>query len=287
MASDHREAARAIRTATWLAAASGVMFWALFQLSKKTPVQAITPFADDPYDAVASIAFQVALLLAVLNVARVVHRGAAGPQGRYIMRGNLLIVLSVAVTLAVDVIAIVQRPGMLDGSLWSKALIGGMLLLTAMMLISAAALIRAQGFTSQLPAETIVNPRGVLADAIEDILVLITWPAAWLIRRIGWPKALLVLPQTLWIRAEEMPLISWVHPRQHPWRFAVMLGLGAGIGLAAVHFFLEGGPSLPSAPLNIILLISAIFIGIELTATLTGYLLFGGYLGLRPPLRAR
>jgi hypothetical protein len=263
------------------------MFWTLFQLSKKTPIQAINPFAEDPYDAVASIAFQVALLLAVLNVARLIHRGAAGPQGRYIMRGNLLIVLSIAVTLVVDMIAIAQKPGMLDGSIWSTALIGGMALLATMMLISAAALIRAQSFMSQLPAETIVNPRGVLADAIEDIFVLITWPAAWLIRRIGWPKALLVLPQTVWIRAEETPLFGWVHPRQHPWRFAVMLGLGAGIGLSLVHFFLEGGLSVPTAPLNIILLISAIFIGIELAATLAGYLLFGGYLGLRPPLRAR
>jgi hypothetical protein len=34
-------------------------------------------------------------------------------------------------------------------------------------------------------------------------------------------------------------------------------------------------------------LITAIFVGVELAAALGGFLLFGAYLGLRPPLRDR
>ena len=66
-----------------------------------------------------------------------------------------------------------------------------------------------------------------------------------------------------------------VNPRLHPWRFTAALGLLVGV-LLVVAQLQEGLP--PS--LGIGLLLAGIFISVELIATLMGFAIFGGYLGL-------
>jgi hypothetical protein len=71
--------------------------------------------------------------------------------------------------------------------------------------------------------------------------------------------------------------LQWINPRPHPWPFACALGLlvGAGLVLALLQ---EGLP--PS--LRAGLMVMGVFISAELAATLLGFAIFGGYLGLRP-----
>ena len=71
--------------------------------------------------------------------------------------------------------------------------------------------------------------------------------------------------------------LQWLNPRTHPWRFACTLGLLVGVGLTVAQLQ-EGLP--PS--LSIGLLVTGVFIAAELGATLLGFAIFGGYLGLRP-----
>ncbi len=73
--------------------------------------------------------------------------------------------------------------------------------------------------------------------------------------------------------------LGWVNPRNHPWRFAVVLSLLAGVGLFTLHFR-EGLP--PN--LRIGLILAGFIIGGESLAALLGFALLGGYLGLRPHL---
>ena len=75
----------------------------------------------------------------------------------------------------------------------------------------------------------------------------------------------------------------WIGPRAHPWRFCASVGLALGIALAAVHG-LEEGPAF-NLPLSV--LAGIIFIVVEVAAVLTGFLLLGGFLGLRPPLKVQ
>jgi hypothetical protein len=70
---------------------------------------------------------------------------------------------------------------------------------------------------------------------------------------------------------------AWVDPRQHPWRFASMLGLLVGVLLVLVQLQ-EGLP----LSLSVGLLTMIIFISVEVVATLVGFAILGDYLGLRP-----
>jgi hypothetical protein len=91
---------------------ASLVFGAFFQISKKDPFVTANPFADDPYDAVGSIAIQAAAGIGLLTLARLVHSGVA--QGRYILRGNLVVLLSIAVTLVSDALAVVLHPAAWD-----------------------------------------------------------------------------------------------------------------------------------------------------------------------------
>ena len=73
------------------------------------------------------------------------------------------------------------------------------------------------------------------------------------------------------------PCARWLDPRAHPWLFACALGLLVGVALALAQWQ-EGAP--PS--LGVGLLVTSIYVGGELGATLLGFALLGGWLGLRP-----
>ena len=75
--------------------------------------------------------------------------------------------------------------------------------------------------------------------------------------------------------------LPWIDPRPHPWRFACTLGLLVGLGLVLAQWQ-EGLP--PS--LEIGLIVMGIYVSGELAATLLGFAIFGGYLGLRPAFKS-
>ena len=96
-----------------------------------------------------------------------------------------------------------------------------------------------------------------VADGLEDLWTLVRIPATWNLEQI-------------------LEVLSRVHPRRQPWRFAAALGGAAGLTLFLAHLQ-EGAPP----TLRIGLLIAGILIGVEFVATLLGFALFGRLLGLR------
>jgi len=76
--------------------------------------------------------------------------------------------------------------------------------------------------------------------------------------------------------------MQWLNPRQHPWRFTGTVGLLVGVLLVLAQLQ-EGLP--PN--LGIGLLVAGIFISVEFSATLVGFAVFGGYLGLRPSFKKK
>jgi len=92
-----------------------LLFLVFFQTSKQIPVLAqVNPFGEDPYDAVGSFGIQISLVTTLLSLLRVLRpyrtREITTSQYPLILRGNGLSVISVAVTLVVDLIAMVRYP---------------------------------------------------------------------------------------------------------------------------------------------------------------------------------
>jgi hypothetical protein len=84
-------------------------------------------------------------------------------------------------------------------------------------------------------------------------------------------------------------LAALLHLRRHPWRFATIVALAAGLTLGVAHGVGEGGlPPVHRLPLAVL---ASLIIGtIEGSAVLVSYVVLGGYLGIRGrggPERAR
>lgn len=114
------------------------LFYIFFDFCKHAPILgAANPFAEDPYDAVGSFGIQLAFFTAFLMLVRVFHpyskSGIPSFQITLALRSGMVVVLSIAVTLAADAIGL-ARAVFMDGvfsSAWRLAgLIAGMTLLT-------------------------------------------------------------------------------------------------------------------------------------------------------------
>jgi hypothetical protein len=98
-----------LKRSTITAIIASLVFYALFQLSKIPAIRNISPFAEDPYDIESMIAFQIALLAALLSLALLVSIGddfGSHQRARLILHGTLLVKLSLATTLLTDGYAI-------------------------------------------------------------------------------------------------------------------------------------------------------------------------------------
>ena len=252
-----------------------VVFCLFFQINKRGPLGDINPFGVDPYDAVGSFAIQIAFLVGVLTYARALRLwddpSSQAAKVRLILRGNVLVLSAILITLVCDAIAVILTPPL--PSFWGNVLLAELAAMFALALVCVVAL--ALGFRG---VPVIAPPRDLTpADGIDDLWALVRVP----VTRLGvlLPPALVVWVQRAnsdWLFAR----LPWVNPRTHPWRFVCALGLLVGVGLLLVQLQ-EGLP--PS--LMIGLLVAIIFIGGEFAGAMAGFALLGGYLGLRPPFR--
>ena len=251
-----------VRRVTALIASAALVFYLFFQINKNGPLGEINPFGADPYDAVGSFAFQGAVLVGILTYARALRLHEDPSQAaktRLIMRGNLLVLLAILVTLLADALAEILQPFAL--SFWGYVLLGELAGMFLLAIICFAAWAVTFG-----RVKTVSPPRNLTpADGIDDLWTLIRVPAT---------KTSNLLPHSLvaWVErfnSDRLFLrISALNPRIHPWRFASCLGLLVGIGLALAQLQ-EGLP--PS--LLIGLVIAVIFICGEFVAILAGFAL--------------
>ena len=272
---DRRTSLR-VHNASALIAITSLLFYLFFQVSKGAPFRDINPFGSDPYDAVGSIAVQVALLVACLSYARALRlytdKSQAG-KAPLILHGNLLVLAAVYLTLCADVLAELLQPA--DSSLWGRVLLAGLLGMFALATTCLVVLVLVFKTVGVKTAPGDLTP----ADGIDDLWVLIRLPVSHM-------SAYLPSSIVAWVSRFDSDWLfrraPGIDPRRHPWRFAASLGLLAGLGLILVQ--LQEG--LPPDLLSGMLLV-AIFLSVELLATLLGFAVLGGYLGLRPSFRRR
>jgi hypothetical protein len=208
-------------------------------------LQAVAPFRG----VFQGFTVQVTFVAGALTYARAVRwllDPAQAPKARLILRGNIVVLASVAVTLILDVIAQYRRPRPQSVEITMAVL--GVLAVAAQM----ALVILFRRIPTPAP------PSGLtIADGIDDLLALIRWA----------------------VRMDSDRLFAWLRslsPRQNPGGFAALLGLTAGLAAFSAHL-LEGAP----ANFGLGLLVVSIFVGIEVLATLAGFVTLGPYLGLR------
>lgn len=263
--------ARRIHGVAALVTFAAVVFYLFFQINKSGPFRDMNPFGDDPYDAVGSMAIQVALLIGVLTYARALRlreMPSDASKTRLILRGNIIVLSAIVITLIADAIAEVVRP--FPPSDWGRVLLAELLAMfgLAFLCVIAVAVVFRRIRTGAPPAGLTV------ADALDDLWTLVRLPVT---------KASAVLPSAFvgWVQRFHSDLLfvhfEWVNPRRHPWRFACALGLLVGV----VVFLAQLQEGLPPN-LKIGLLVAGIFILVEFIATLAGYAALGRYLGLRP-----
>ena len=264
---------------------AALAFWAFFQASKFPMFRGANPFAEDPADAVGSIGFEIAVVAGLLSLGRAVHLQREGAlddhRPELIMRGGLIVILTLAAGLAADTLTEILQPGWAV-SIWGKVLILGLVGLALLAALAAALLVRAARSVWALPAARGADGSGWLGEAMEDVFMLGWLPAAWAGRRLALMGRLLNRLEGFWRGPFALRLrgaLGWFSPWRHSWRFALVAGLAAGLGLAAAHAT-EGPPD----DLGQFILVSLVFVGIEFSATVAGFLILGGFLGLRPPL---
>jgi hypothetical protein len=118
-----------------------VLFFVFFDRSKHEPLlAAANPFNGDPYDAVGSFGVLLGLFAALLTLLRAYRPYASGEISSsgygLILRGAAVVVLSVAVTLASDAIAVLRQASATIGSPGGRTLIA---LLTAVAILDGCA----------------------------------------------------------------------------------------------------------------------------------------------------
>ncbi len=282
----HEEAVRAGKAGAWAGAWLAVVFVLFFQASKQVPALARSnPFSVDPYDAIGSVAIQVALVVAGLTWVRAARYWGLSSvplrQLRFMLRGLAVVVLSIALTLAGDASAILvsRFSGNPDGS---PPLIEALAALAVLTGITAWMVGRFAARYSRT-AETSAGPtQGSNDDFFDDLRALAYRAMEWILRYF--PRALQVL-----LRLD--PLLNWrpvatlrrvLDIRRYPWRFCTVVMIIAGAGLILVQGISEG----PPANLARALEASAILFSGEVFSGVIGFAILGRYLGLyRPELQ--
>jgi hypothetical protein len=253
---------------------TAILFYLFFQVNKGSPFVEANPFANDPYDAVGSIAIQAALLISILSYARVIRwrdDPAQATKARLILHGNILVLAAIFATLCADLTAEFVQP--IAISYWGNILrieLGVMFILTFTCGLALWVIFR--GLQTEPPSSNLTP-----ADAIDDL---------WSLVRIPVEKSGAIFPPVMidWVTHMSSDRLftglKWLDPRKHPWRFTGAVGLLVGVLLVLAQLQ-EGLP--PSLAIG--LLVTGIFISVEFTAILAGFAVFGAYLGLRPAFK--
>ncbi len=267
----------------WLSLAAAAALAAFFQGAKHGPFRGINPFLDDPADAVGSIAFQLALVAGLLSLARGLRVRSEPerllPRGRWIVNSSMLVAFAMAATLIGDgVMEIVSPSWGFDP--WGKVLVLGLVFVADVTALLGIAIVRAWRSLNALADAGPAAEAGSLGGAVDDLWRMFKALTGWVAPRLPFLRRPLA-----WLERLGDRFLGWladtpIDPEDHPWSFVLAAGILVGVLLVLIGFQ-EGLP--PS--LAIFWLLLAVFVSVETSAALLGFLLVGGVLGIRPPLK--
>ena len=266
--------------------AFAVLFYFFFMHAKHdSALSAVNPFADDPYDAVGSFAIQAAVFLGILCLIRSFRPArseqSSGQHESFLLRAQMAAILSVAVTLATDAVAMLRHP-----HLWLGLLAGYRLLAWLVGMAVLAAALGVPIYSEAKRIQKLAAPQEwmkILIISILSLCVLLLYPESFrrgLIGVLATPlvgTAILFACVWVWMTAlvpiqavsaiEAIPVRArWYARRSFQWTVVVLAGLFIGL------FFVAGeaseGTGIP--PARLALVVSA-YLGLETAGVIIGY----------------
>lgn len=268
-----------------------ILFYVFFMHAKHDPaLSRVNAFTDDPYDAVGSFGIQAAAILGILCLVRAFRSAGSGKQEWFLIRAQVAAILSVAVTLAADAIAMLRHLSLWIGHSAGYrllALLAGMALLTAAIGIwvhrtaptmeqsaTASHRIRAVIVSFFAALVLLLYPEifhhgliGVLLTAFTGTVILFVCMWAWTVALVPGPPNVSQPERTAARRTSMKRLYSW----------AIVILAGILIGL----FFVAGEASEGSGiPHSRLALVVSAYLGLETTGIMVGYGFLGKLLGL-------
>jgi len=319
-----------LKLATLLVFGLSIIFYLFFDFSKHAPaLGAANPFTEDPYDAVGSFGIQLAFVSALLTVVRAFRpsprKETTGGEASLLLRSGAVVLLTVAVTLAADVIGL-GRAVVTNGSFPAAgplaALLGGMAFVTLVsgwvfsrlrrglgvspasrpwgraMIISGLAILILAFYPlawrdSGIPGGIFTALAGMtllfitvwgLATAIfptaesknEDIFSILSAIIQAMSRRFGRAAGYLTWMGKITAYPPVHCLLGWLNPRRHRWNLVILAAVAIGLLLVLVEAVAEG----MSPNLGRVLLVVGVYVSLEGAGVVSGYLLFGKFLGI-------
>ncbi len=282
------------------AASLGLMVF-FFAAKHRTPFARIVPFGEDPYDAVGSIGFQLALVASLISLLRGARRydgaGVPAAQAALALRASITALLAVFVTIQADAVAMLRHPRLWVHSPIGSILAPGLVIVAIASLSGAVLLGLAHG--RYVPESRPAWRRGA-ATILVCVALLALYPESWreagLAGALGtalagmallfaetWALMLAIAPPgggrtedllddlaAVFGRAGAAPgrVTRWL--RAAPWRLAMIVALAGGVGLAISQ---AAGEGLPSGAGRAALVLG-VFTGLEAIAIILGYLFF-------------
>lgn len=275
-----------------------VLFFLYFNAEKHLPsLVQVTPFENDPYDAICSAAIQAALVLGALAVWRALRLPSSGvpaaEQRLRLVRTEQAAVLAVAISLVADLVAMARHPTTWVGTPAGDALAAlvGALLVLALGVAVVVARTDGRGASST----TVRLPLRALAVSLLAVLVLAFFPedltqntalhgevltvliAGFLLYVPLWALVTGLVPAPA--NAAPRSLVAWL---VQYWYVVLAVALvGMVVGLAV--FAQEGVPHHSSKLVHTAL----VYMTLEAAGVVTGFVALAGPLGLLPVRQRR
>ena len=226
---------RRVRDAANAAALAVVAFAVLwFVTTQVHAVRDVSPFADDPWDLVASFAaLFLPLVVAATFVRSVAHRGPRleTPVARRIAIGSGTAVVIVAAAVIADIAAIVTSADWPGSGGPERGLILWLVLVTAVITGFAAAFVAGAGLALRRPA-TLDFGTGPEPDVVDDALGLVVDVGIGRGLAVGVARFLDGSP---------------ISPRRHRLAFGVLLAISGSLAFVVWHAIREGPWASPVA----------------------------------------
>lgn len=261
-----------------------VAFCIMFALTTQVrAVRAASPFAGDPYAAIAWFAVEVALVCAALSLARSLrHRDdSVVPAGklRWILRGDATALGLIVLSVGADLVAVVRRSNLAGAPGWRGVLfVGG----GAVALLAAfAVVVQAQAHVRLRALAAVADePPPPGDDAVSDLATL----AHRLRQSVEGRPGVAALVQAI-ERTARTPAVRrlalHLDLRRHPWRVCLAVAFIAGACVGLSHDVTAGLP--PVAQLARFATVAVLLGGIEALAVIVCFALLGSFLGIRRP----